>query len=179
MRNTLIGLVFLASGSCALAPSLSAQQLPNVPIPVPKAVRIDLVNSVLKERQRIFRQPVRINGCRLSEAIGVLGEDLRPQVDSAFRDRVHGKPGACTMGRLAVADSNFATLTFDSFYPEHTEYVAIVDPQLGHRPGGMIVVRIRVARWGQESHIEEWVMIQADLSVWRTMTVRISQIGAA
>ncbi len=83
------------------------------------------------------------------------------------------------MGRLAVADSNFATLTFDSFYPEHTEYVGIIDPQLGHRPAGMIVVRIRVARWGQESHIEEWVMIQADLSVWRAMTVRISQIGAA
>lgn len=179
MHNSLFASTVAALASCALALPLSAQQLPRVPIPVPEQVRIDLVNSVLQDRQRIFRQPVSIDGCALSKGVEVPDKDLTPRIDSSFRDRMNGKPGACAKGRDGVADPNVIVLQFTDFYPESTEYINIVDPQLGYRPDRMIVVRVGVYRWGQESHIEEWVMIQVRPSVWRVMTVRVSGIGAA
>ncbi len=176
MRYSLALLALAACG--AIAAPISAQGQPSVAIPVTKQVRIDLVNSVLRDRNRLFHQPSLINGCALSEAVGAPDEDFRERIDAEFRDGVRGKPRSCLSGFGETVEENIVVLRFYSFHPEHSEYVNPVDPHLGHRPTGMIVVRVGVARRGLESQTEEWVMIQARPSVWRVMTVRIFGIGA-
>lgn len=149
---------------------------PLVP-PVSLTTQIDLINSVLAERHKMFGQPVLIDGCALRQTLGFTTGDLAEQIAQPYRGRVRGNTGPCPVEVDAGMETNTVLLRVSAIRYETTEWWNTMPWLNTPRPTGLMVVRIRVHDRSAGTRTEEWVMAPVRDHVWVIRTVRISGIG--
>ena len=153
------------------------QELPvETQLPLTRSDRIDLINSVLAERQRLFPSVIAVDGCSLADVIGATAAGLAGAVLPPFRAQVRGgSPDQCPLPPRQRSDTSIS-IVFRSIYYETNEHIPSPGPRVP-TPPGLMVVRIWTGIPGERSQIEEWVMWPAREKVWTVRTIRLYGFG--
>jgi hypothetical protein len=173
MHTAFVVLVF-GIAVAANAPTLDAQigvREPDSVRVLSRQERVDLVNSVLRERMIVFGQSPSIDLCAVAQTIGP-GSNPLSELHPDFRARAVGEAGQrCANQPAPQPLGGSPMIRFSTITYEQAEYIPTA-VRTSPRPSGLMVVRATVAEAGSV-HTEEWVMRLARSGVWSVMTVRL------
>lgn len=138
--------------------------------------RLGLISTVLRERMKMFNQPVLLNGCSMEMMVDSVTRSMG-SLDSAFTPFVRGRGEQCPKGNFEVGGGPIYVMSFYRIDPGPGD---IISPDLfpAMFRTGWVRVLLKVFNIRTtETHEEEWVLGPHVDGRYMVLSMRVSSIG--